>query len=171
MIKVYQKIVDPGKGDCMRAVICSLLEIEDIDSVPNFIEFGDKWWSTMYHFLEEHGYRLFGGGLINKNYSRLMSPTSTCFKPEKWHKPSILSLSNMKKEKGIDGLFWGSVLSPKYCTSANGYFNTHAVVVDQNLNIIHDPNKEYENIIEYPLARILKYNGIYNVTFIERIEN
>ena len=36
MIPVFQKIIDPGRGDCWRACICSILELP-IDSVPNFV--------------------------------------------------------------------------------------------------------------------------------------
>jgi hypothetical protein len=36
MKPVYQKITEIGKGDCWRACIASILEL-DIDSVPNFV--------------------------------------------------------------------------------------------------------------------------------------
>jgi hypothetical protein len=36
MKPVYQKVFDAGKGDCWRACIASVLEL-DVDSVPNFV--------------------------------------------------------------------------------------------------------------------------------------
>jgi len=168
MIPVYQKIVETGKGDCMRAVICSLIGEPDIETVPNFIEF-NSWYEEMHRFLKDRGFKLHGGGLINKYYTMLTNPSGSCFKEIKWHKPSLLNRTNIKKLEGIDGFLWGSVLSPKFITAKNGYFNTHAVVIDKELNIVHDPNPEYKGILEYPLSKMLKYNGIYDVTNITRI--
>lgn len=37
MKKVYQRIIDPKKGDCFKCCIASLLEL-DYDEVPNFVE-------------------------------------------------------------------------------------------------------------------------------------
>ncbi len=36
MIPVFQKVVDPGKGDCWRCCIASILEL-NVDCVPNFV--------------------------------------------------------------------------------------------------------------------------------------
>jgi len=36
MKPVYQKVIEQGKGDCWRACIASILEL-DIDEVPNFV--------------------------------------------------------------------------------------------------------------------------------------
>lgn len=37
MIKVYQTMVDRGHGNCMQAVIASLLE-KPLEEVPRFLE-------------------------------------------------------------------------------------------------------------------------------------
>ena len=39
----------------------------------------------------------------------------------------------------------------------------HAVLIDNNFNIVHDPNPNYKGILKYPLADILGYNGIIKV--------
>ena len=53
MRKVYQKIIDPEKGDCLRAVICSLLGISD-RKVPNFVTV-KNWTDCMRRFLGSKG--------------------------------------------------------------------------------------------------------------------
>lgn len=37
MKPAFQQVIDRGKGDCLRACVASLLELE-IDRVPNFVE-------------------------------------------------------------------------------------------------------------------------------------
>ena len=41
MKKVYQRIVDPARGDCYKCCIASILGLE-YEDVPNFIEFGEE---------------------------------------------------------------------------------------------------------------------------------
>ena len=56
MIPVKQTIVDKDHGDCTRACIASLLELE-LKEVPNFCESGDdaEAWRRTRNFLEERG--------------------------------------------------------------------------------------------------------------------
>lgn len=54
MKKVYQRIIDPNKGDCFKCCIASLLEL-DYDEVPNFVEQED-WFGDAIDFCKEHGY-------------------------------------------------------------------------------------------------------------------
>ena len=161
MKKVFQTIIDPGKGNCMQAVIASIFD-KELHEVPNFIECED-WFKVMYEFIQNEGYD-YHGMFHNKNFSKLLTPTYACFNVQKWHIPSTLSIANLKKYKGVNGYFFGSVLSPKYFNYRDGLdSHTHAVVIDINCNIVHDPNPEYKDILQYPLADLLKYNGIINV--------
>lgn len=48
MIPIDQSVVDAGRGDCQRAVVASLLELE-LEQVPNFILFGDTVWFEVYN--------------------------------------------------------------------------------------------------------------------------
>lgn len=164
MIKVYQNIIDKGNGDCMQAVIASLFE-KKMEEVPMFISFGKNWFSEFYKFVNDNGHS-YDGTLNNKIYSKILSPNRSCFEIKKDHKSSIISKYNLSKELGINGLFFASVLSPKYTESILVKHTTHAVIIDKDFNIIHDPNPEYKNIIQYPLADIIGYKGIIDIYLI-----
>ena len=163
MIKVYQKIIDKGNGDCMQAVMASLFE-KRMEEIPHFISFGKNWFSEFYKFINDNGYK-YDGTLNNKIYSKILSPDS-CFEIKKFHKASIIRKSNLRKESGINGLFFASVLSPKYTKSILEKHTTHAVIIDKDFNIVHDPNPEYENILHYPLSDIIGYKGIIDIYLI-----
>jgi hypothetical protein len=55
MEKVLQKMFEKGRGDCLRACVASLLELE-IDAVPHFILHGDYCFTVFKKFLEALGY-------------------------------------------------------------------------------------------------------------------
>ena len=69
MIAADQTIVDKITGDCTRACIASMLDLE-IDAVPHFARFEDKrfrsdmWFRVMTSFLKEFGYKYFGTGWV-----------------------------------------------------------------------------------------------------------
>jgi hypothetical protein len=153
----------------MQAAIASLFDTT-LEDVPNFIEYKDGWFSPLWEFIQNKGYS-YQGMLHNKNHSNLYHPTLNCFKKENWFSKSIISPKKLYKEQGVNGLFFASVLSPKYCTINDGYHSTHAVIIDKDYNIVHDPNPEYENILKYPLADLLKYNGIIDVFLINPKNN
>ena len=69
------------------------------------------------------------------------------------------------REEGVNGYFFATVLSPNYFTLTN-YLAAHAVVIDRDYNIVHDPNPSYKNIKGYPLRKLLGYNGIIDVFLI-----
>jgi hypothetical protein len=167
MKPVFQIKVDKDKGDCMQAVIASLFE-KSIDEVPAFIEFGEKWFSELYTFLRNNGYD-YEGMIHNKIYQKILLPNHSCFKKTKYHLPSLITKSKLQKESGINGYFFASVLSPKYVKSILDEHTTHAVVIDGDYNIVHDPNSEYAKILQYPLADIIGYNGIIDVYLINKI--
>jgi len=50
-----QTEVDKGRGDCQRAAVASMFELE-ISQVPHFKLFGDNWFKVFYHFLQSIGY-------------------------------------------------------------------------------------------------------------------
>jgi hypothetical protein len=164
MKKVYQTIIDPKTGDCMQAVIASLLELE-LNQVPKFIEI-DNWFGAIYSFLKQNGYHTYNF-IHNKNYTRLATPTDECFKKSNWHRPSIITKKALYRYSGVNGYFFASVLSPKFFSLTNNA--THAVVIDKDYNIVHDPNPEYSEILEYPLKSLLGYNGIIDVIKISKV--
>lgn len=154
MIKVYQTIINKDTGNCTQAVIASLFELP-LEEVPNFISFGGKWIDVLWKFVRERGYE-FEGTLHNTKF-----PVGNEFAD----RPS--DIPKLKEMSGVNGFFYASVLSPKYYTKGN--FNSHAVVVDKNCNIVHDPNPEYQNIKSYPEADIIGFGGVTNVTMINPI--
>lgn len=113
----------------MRAVIASLFELP-LCRVPHFLRNAKKKKGgnanfLMWMWLKKHGYDY---GVINP-----------CrFKGGKQYKLTKLEMANvikcLKYDNGINGYFYASVPSQ---TFDNG---THAVVVDSDLNIVHDPN-------------------------------
>jgi len=163
MKKIYQTIVDRGHGNCMQAVIASLLDMK-LNDVPNFIEC-DSWFKPLYELINKKGYS-YQGMLHNKKYTILNSPSDECFNELKWHRQSIMTPKKLYREQGVNGLFYAGVLSPKYFSWTDQ--TTHAVIIDRDYNIVHDPNKEYNDkkFRQYPLTSLLGYNGIIDVILI-----
>ena len=116
MKKVFQTVVDSGKGNCMQAAIASLLEL-DLEDVPNFIEFVGKgqWLKTMHGFLNEKGYDAITVGKSKGQGTQWLKDLA-------------------KFDNGVNGYLYASVPSR---TFENG---THAVIVDTDLRVVHDPN-------------------------------
>lgn len=164
MNKVYQTIVDKGHGNCMQAVIASLLELP-LEEVPHFLEFGDHWFSEMHKCLNAHGYD-YDGMIHNKYYNQLWQTKADCFKEPKYHRPSLMTPKRLYREEGIKGYFFASILSPKYFSWGERSDIHHAVVIDKDYNIVHDPNEVYKDLYMYPLANLLRYNGITSVYLI-----
>lgn len=167
MTKIYQKVVDKIRGDCMQAVIASLFDLP-LEEVPAFIEYKECWFSMMYNFVKNYNAE-YQGMKMNKKYTTLWHPTDQCFNVEKWHRRSVITKKCLHREKGINGFFYASVLSPKYFNFYNGQTTTHAVIIDRDFNVVHDPNPENEKILKYPLTTLLGYNGIIDVFLINSI--
>ena len=114
MKKVFQTIVDKDHGNCMQAVIASLLELT-LDKVPNFIEEAHAH-VTLYQFMRERGYEV-------------------CTIMSKKRSDATEFLRKIAKfDGGINGYLYASIPSQTFENT------THAVVVDLDLNIVHDPN-------------------------------
>ena len=155
MKQVYQQIISSGNGDCMKATLCSLLELE-YDSVCNFVEYED-WWQRMEAVLNDNGYK-WGTRFFNEKKMDLWHPTD-CFRPYLQLEEGF-RLSDIMPEDTIDGFLFGSVLSPHNYNSQDMNKGLHMVVIDANCNIVHDPNPEYAGIHHYPLSRLLGFNGV-----------
>lgn len=167
MKKVYQRIIDPKKGDCFKCCIASLLEL-DYDEVPNFVEQED-WFGAAIDFCKEHGYDFAYREYFNPNLNYLEYPTYGCFKP--WNLDGIYRLDKLGREEGIDGLFLAGVYSPRYTNAEEHPMrHLHSVIIDKDCNIVFDPQKEYEGILEYPYSRIIGYNGIRDVMVITKLK-
>lgn len=167
MKKVFQTIVDKGHGNCMQAAVASLFDCE-LEEVPNFIKYKDGWFKPLYEFLTPRGY-CYDGMLHNKNYNTLMNPTHDCFNEVKWSRKHIITKTKLCYEEGVNGYYLASVLSPIYFNWQTGISATHAVIIDVDYNIVHDPNLAYQEILQYPLADVLGYNGIIDVFLINPV--
>ena len=154
MTKIYQGVVDNVKGDCIRAVVASLLD-KDLLEVPHFLEY-ESWFSEFRKYLSDEGYKFYGM-LHNAQGENVL---------EEFH------LRSLKNFEGIDGYFYGSVYSPMYFDLEeyrnHGVSATHAVVIDTNYNIVHDPNPFNKEVKIYPLAEEIGHNGIINVWLIRK---
>jgi hypothetical protein len=118
--------------------------------------------------MKENGYE-WKGMLWNKNFTVLTSPTAGCFKEQKWAEHLIISPENLGRFDGVKGFFYASVLSPKFFNLSDGFLNHHSVIIDGKFNVVHDPNPEYKDVIDYPLAQLLGYNGIVSIDLYEKI--
>jgi len=116
MKKVFQTIVDKDHGNCEQAVIASLLELS-LEEVPNFIEIdrtNQKFDETKIGWLHKRG---FHACPINKS------------------RHGVEELIKIAKfDGGYNGYLYASVPSQTF-EDVN-----HAVIVDTDLNIVHDPN-------------------------------
>lgn len=126
MKPVEQTISDRSRGDCHRAVVASLLDLE-IEQVPHFGLFGKEWHHVYHGFLWGCGYEWKGTG----------------------HFPKFTPRSEHLKDCNIGGYVEATVPSKNY-PPEDGI--THAVVMDLDGLVVHDPHpgKAYQdvNVIE-----------------------
>jgi hypothetical protein len=136
MIQVNQTIVDRGRGDCLRAAVASLLDLE-ILQVPHFILFKDGWWNVFYHFLESIGYELHGTGY------------------PKSHKSAVADYPN------VNGYVIATVPSKEFAEFKDV---THAVVMSVDGLVVHDPqpNKAYQGINVIETGELISWSLIGN---------
>lgn len=113
MKKVYQSRIEKKHGTCMQAAIASLFEMF-IEDVPNFIELGEEWFSSIRNFYKERGY------------------SHCCFNPRK---EIEITKQVLEIDGGVNGYWFASVLSVNL-----GPDTTHAVIIDKDMNVVHDPN-------------------------------
>ena len=97
----------------MRAVVASLFE-KELEEVPDFKSFGERWFSEMYSFYHKEG-------------------CDICYFDTQ-RNPYKLVKEALAYDGGIGGYFDATVNSQTFEDT------THAVVVDSSLNIVHDPN-------------------------------
>lgn len=162
MKPVYQTIFCNVKGNCYAAIIASLLE-KTIEEVPNFIEQDDHHQAAC-DFLNPFGYNYLQY-LVNGNMRCEYKNKYEFFRKEL---PMI---------GAINGFYDAVVYSPnffdmeKHTSDPNYKPVCHAVIVDKNFNIIHDPNPNYKKIDKYPLANEVGYNGVIGVVLWNKTDN
>lgn len=165
MIKQYQEVVDASRGDCLRACVCSLLNIS-ISDIPNYFDAPD-FDEAFRNSLLSYGYDIVTH-LWNPNNWYVTHPNDSCFEENRYLKKRTLEV--LDNYKGVDGYFIGAVISPHNFSWGSGPLeHTHAVIINKDFEIVHDPNPNYRGIIRYPFSRELGYNGVYMVYVIEKI--
>lgn len=122
MIKVFQTIVDKGRGNCLQASVASLFE-KKLEEVPHFIE-NDDWYGLMRQFYIDNGYP--GVMYLDVN-------------------GDIESAKNALEHDGGVGGYWDATVKSQ--TFENVY---HAIVIDKDLNVIHDPNPNQKCLLLGP---------------------
>jgi len=144
-VKIYQRQIHEGKGDCMKCAIATLLGLK-YEEVPHFLDFENPN-TAMADFMEEKGFE-YEGVLYNYPGSKYST------------------IHKLKDCNGINGLFYASVFSPKYYSEENGIKGHqvgHAVLINKNFEIVFDPNEKYKDLEKYPAADELGFNGIKNI--------
>lgn len=150
MKPVYQTISNSINGNCLAAMVASILELS-IEEVPNFVE-ADDWFVAMQEFMLKHGY-IYDRYLINGN--RLDQPVE---EKEKFEWFGV----ELPEQGSINGCYDAVVFSKNY------HGECHAVVCDRDFNIIHDPST-IENPSNYPQADQIGYSGIIGVCLWKRV--
>ena len=114
---VYQSIVDPDYGDCERACIATLFDLE-LEDVPNFILFGRDWGLEYQRFLNSIGYVFQGSAGLQR------------------HKDTINKVGDYLNGfyESVNGYYKVSVPSKTFPGQ------THAVIIDESGLVVHDPN-------------------------------
>jgi len=159
MKKVYQTIMDPKKGNCMQAAYATLFNLE-LDQVPNFILYEDRWFGVLWEFLKTQGV-LYSYSVNNNRAFDVMGDSSGDTAKKKDRFPEI------KKREGVNGLYAAVVFSPRYFDMNAKVLVSHQVLIDSDFNIVFDPNPQNKGIFKYPLADEMGYNGVKSVEFYE----
>ncbi len=111
MKQVFQVIYHPTRGDCQRASVASLFELE-LEQVPHFVLFpkdrerfvvGGFYWAMGYDWVK-------------------------CGKP---------GIDSLIESQSVGGFFEASVLNQSPVKS----HGAHSVVIDLNGVVVHDPDK------------------------------
>ena len=113
MKRVFQSRIEKKHGTCMQAAIASLFEMF-LDDVPNFIELGEDWFDIYVKFYEDRGYPL-----------NMFNPCGMV----------DVAKQALEIDKGINGYWCAAVQSINF-----GKDVWHAVIIDKDLNVVHDPN-------------------------------
>jgi len=125
MRKIYQTRINGKNGNCMQAAIASLLDL-NLEEVPDFISYEKDWGKVWFEFWNDR---------ISPYY-----PTTI----NRDEKGTNMLIKIAKFDGGINGFLYATINSQTFKGE------THAVIVDTNLNIIHDPNPNQKALLLTP---------------------
>lgn len=158
MTPVFQTIFDNKRGNCLQAVMASLFDLP-LDEVSHFI-IQDDWIQSLKDFYLLKGYDYDGRMWANSSWQALKNKEYEKMNPSRWIDTSTVCF--------IEDYACAQVYSPKYYRGKNLNQGFHAVVVNRDLQIVHDPVREYDGV-EYPLTKILGSNGVVGIDQIFKI--
>jgi len=162
MTPVYQTIMDNKRGNCQQAVWASLLDL-DLEAVPNFILFKDDH-DAVNKFISQYGFE-YSCYVVNERRQDLSDDAKSSYPFFSQGLPAF---------GDINGCYDAVVYSPGYFDEDRFYNDPeykpvcHAVIVDRNFNIVHDPNPKYQGV-KYPLADVIGYNGVIGICLYSKI--
>ncbi len=120
---VDQRLIHPKRGDCMRCTLATILDL-DYEKVPDLAGIdtdGGPWFAVMWKFLSDNGFEFVG------TYSNANGP---------------LDFEDLRSRcPGVNGLYMGFGPSPRF----EGV--THAVVIDGQGQIVHDPHPSRAGVL------------------------
>ncbi len=153
MKKVFQTITG-SEGNCIQAGLASLTGIPLEECFHAFDHPDDDMWGIkLVNWLDSKGY----------SYSATLYNAI--------NKEDVCTLENIKIMEGINGFFLAGVYSPSERLNDDGSLSEHAVIINKNFEIVHDPNHAYKDIKVYPQAEKLGFNGIVDIWIINKKEN
>jgi hypothetical protein len=126
-----------------------LFDVE-YDDMPDFIGlYGHSWFEHFWSYIKTLGYD-YQGLKHNRNQSPLVLDR--------------FGLHTLVDHEGVGGYFYATVYSQLFYERDKGVYNvTHAVIVDRNCNIVHDPNPNNKPGM-YPLCD--EFNGVIHAYLI-----
>jgi hypothetical protein len=145
MNRVDQRLIDPVRGDCMRACLATItgLPYEMVPDLAGEDADGGNWYRTYSRWCKTHGLNLQG------TFSR----GGKWLNAAHWAELSELSA-------GINGLFMAAGPSPR-----PGVRGGHAIVVDSDGHMVHDPHPSRAGV-----QKVEGLAGIMNITSVQMIE-
>lgn len=125
MTPIDQTIVDAERGDCMRAVVASLFDLE-LDQVPHF---------RLYDTEENRGNHY-------RNWFNILSNFCNCLGYELCYYSRFSKGNKLEEKYSIDGYFYAAVNSKVFETGK------HAVVMNMDGIVVHDPSptKKWQDV-------------------------
>ncbi len=141
MIYIDQRVVNlEGYGDCMTAALASLLEIpyEEVPQLRKIQTEGGSWHSVFFGFLKERGFDYHG-----TFYPRYATRDGVEF---------IFNLEDLAKScRGFKGMYMAGGPSPR------GAIGGHAVIVNENLELIFDPHPSRQGVPRYDSVHMIEW--------------
>ena len=116
-------------GDCLSACVCSLLEIADIESVPNFAEYGTSYKDILNEFLSDKGYFLTETLVYEHDGRKCINII-----------PNNLGIGIGTSPRG--DFTHAVIVDPRYC----------------KMNVLHDPHKSREGVLDIQSIKYIMSN-------------